>query len=206
MDSSGILDQLRLAVPGATIDVLESIDMTTLVVDREHLLAVGLVLRDDPSLQFALLVDVTAVDRLPAEPRFEIVYHMACVGEAYLTAGATTAAAPRRLRLKVMLSSADTRIPSVVSVWPTAGWPEREVFDLFGISFDGHPDLRRILMPDDWDGFPLRRDYPVQIRKDAASWSPLQLTVEEFARNIRAGHEKAVRQARPTGPKADSRE
>jgi len=206
MDSSGILDLLRRAVPGATIDVLESIDMTTLVVDREHLLEVGLVLRDDPSLQFALLVDVTAVDRLPAEPRFEIVYHMACVGEAYLTAGATTAATPCRLRLKVMLSSADTRVPSVVSVWPTAGWPEREVFDLFGISFDGHPDLRRILMPDDWDGFPLRRDYPVQIRKDAASWSPLQLTVEEFARNIRAGHEKAVRQARPSGTKADSRE
>jgi NADH-quinone oxidoreductase subunit C len=206
MDSSGLLDLLRLAVPGATIDVLESIDMPTIAVDREHLLDVGLVLRDDPSLQFALLVDVTAVDRLPAEPRFEIVYHMACVGEAYLTAGATTAATPRRLRLKVMLSSADTRIPSVVSVWPTAGWPEREVFDLFGISFDGHPDLRRILMPDDWDGFPLRRDYPVQIRKDAASWSPLQLTVEEFARNIRAGHEKAVRQARPSGTKADSRE
>ena len=206
MDLSGILDLLRRAVPGATIGELESIDMATIVVDREHLLEVGLVLRDDPSLQFALLVDVTAVDRLPAEPRFEIVYHMACVGEAYLTAGATTAATPRRLRVKVMLSAADTRVPSVVSVWPTAGWPEREVFDLFGISFDGHPDLRRILMPDDWDGFPLRRDYPVQIRKDAASWSPLQLTVEEFARNIRAGHDKAVRQARPTGTKADSRE
>jgi NADH-quinone oxidoreductase subunit C len=206
MDSSGILDLLRRAVPGATIGELESIDMATIAVDREHLLEVGLVLRDDPSLQFALLVDVTAVDRLPAEPRFEIVYHMACVGEAYLTAGANAAATPRRLRVKVMLSAADTRVPSVVSVWPTAGWPEREVFDLFGISFDGHPDLRRILMPDDWDGFPLRRDYPVQIRKDAASWSPLQLTVEEFARNIRAGHDKAVRQARPTGTKADSRE
>jgi NADH-quinone oxidoreductase subunit C len=206
MDSSGLIDLLRRAVPGATIGELESIDMSTISVDREHLLEVGLVLRDDPSLQFALLVDVTAVDRLPAEPRFEIVYHMACVGEAYLTAGATTAATPRRLRMKVMLSAADTRVPSVVSVWPTAGWPEREVFDLFGISFDGHPDLRRILMPDDWDGFPLRRDYPVQIRKDAASWSPLQLTVEEFARNIRAGHDKAVRQARPTGTKADSGE
>jgi NADH-quinone oxidoreductase subunit C len=206
MDSSGILDLLRSAVPGATIDVLESIDMPTIAVDREHLLEVGLVLRDDPTLQFALLVDVTAVDRLPAEPRFEIVYHMACVGEAYRTAGAAAAATARRLRLKVMLSASDTRVPSVVSVWPTAGWPEREVFDLFGISFDGHPDLRRILMPDDWDGFPLRRDYPVQIRKDAASWSPLQLTVEEFARNIRAGHDKAVRQARPAGTKADSRE
>lgn len=208
MDVSGTIDLLRRAIPGATIDVLESIDMPAITVDREHLLDVCLVLKDDPALQYALLADVTAVDRLPAEPRFEIVYHLACVGDAYRTAGATSAAPPSRLRMKVMLSAADTRVPSVVSIWPTAGWPEREVFDLFGISFDGHPDLRRILMPDDWDGFPLRRDYPVQIRKDTASWSPLQLTVEEFARNIRAGHDKALRQAqaRPSGTKPDSRE
>jgi NADH-quinone oxidoreductase subunit C len=197
MDASGTLDLLRRAVPAAAIEPLESIDMPTIAVDREHLLDVCRVLRDDSSLQYAFLVDVTCVDRLPAEPRYEMVYHLACVGAAFLTAGASQPAPASRLRMKVRLLAADARVPSVCEVYPTAGWPEREVFDLFGITFEGHPDLRRILMPDDWDGFPLRRDYPVQIRKDAASWSPLQLTAEEFARNVRAGHDKAVRQARP---------
>jgi len=135
-----------------------------------------------------------------------MVYHLACLGPHYMTAGATQAAAASRLRVKVRLPGDDARVPSVTSVYPTAGWPEREVFDLFGIAFDGHPDLRRILMPDDWQGHPLRKDYPVQIRKDAAAWSPLQMTPEEFARNVRAGREQATRDARPTGPQSDKRD
>jgi NADH-quinone oxidoreductase subunit C len=132
------------------------------------------------------------------------VYHLACLGEHFVAAGAPSPAAPSRLRLKVSIGGADPRVPSVSSVWATAGWPEREVFDLFGITFEGHPDLRRILMPDDWEGYPLRRDYPVQIRKDTAAWSPLQLTAEEFARNVRAGRAEADRQARPAAPKDDA--
>jgi NADH-quinone oxidoreductase subunit C len=203
MDASGPLDLLRSAVPDAAIEPLPAVDMPTLGVDREHLLDVCRILRDDPRLQYALLVDVTAVDRLPAEPRFEIVYHMACIGAAFLTAGATQPAPPSRLRLKVAIPADDARVPTVVGIWPTAGWPEREVFDLFGIVFQDHPDLRRILMPDDWEGYPLRRDYPVQIRKDTASWSPLQLTPEEFARNVRAGHDRAVKRAHPVVPRGD---
>lgn len=203
MDASATIELLRAAVPGATFDQLTAADMPSISVDREHLIETLGVLRDDPRLQYAFLVDVTAVDRLPAVPRFDVVYHLACVGQAFMTAGASQAAPASRLRLKVFLAGDDARMPSAVRVYPTAGWPEREVFDLFGISFEGHPDLRRILMPDDWDGFPLRRDYPVQIRKDAASWSPLQMTAEEFARNVRAGQEKAARQAKPQSPKIE---
>jgi NADH:ubiquinone oxidoreductase subunit C len=107
--------------------------------------------------------------------------------------------------VKARLSAAEARVPSVTPVWEGAGWLEREVFDLMGIGFDGHPDLRRVLMPDDWEGHPLRKDYTVQIRKDAGWAQPLQLTPEEFARNVRAGHEEAVREARPSGSKPDSR-
>jgi len=206
MDAAALSTLLQTAAPGATVEPLGSIDMPTIAVGREHLLDVFAVLRDHPSLQFAFLVDVTAVDVLPASPRYEMVYHLACLGPHYLTAGASQAATPSRLRVKVRLPGDDARVPSVVSLYPTAGWPEREVFDLFGIAFDGHPDLRRILMPDDWQGHPLRKDYPVQIRKDAAAWSPLQMTPEEFARNVRAGREQATRDARPTGPQSDKRD
>jgi NADH-quinone oxidoreductase subunit C len=202
MDAAPIADLLRRAVSGAAIDILESVDMPVIAVDAGHLLEVCGTLRDHPELQFAFLADVTAVDRWPADPRFEVVYNLACLGEHFMTAGATTAAPLRRLRLKVFTAGADPHVPSVTGIWATAGWPEREVFDLFGIRFEGHPDLRRVLMPDDWEGHPLRKDYTVQIRKEA-KWSlPLQLTPEEFARNVRAGHEQAERQAGGPGPKA----
>ena len=202
MDASPIVDILRQAVPAATIDVLSSVDMPAIAVDRDHLVETCTILRDHPALQFAFLADVTAVDFWPEEPRFELVYNMACVGQAFLTAGATSAAPARRLRVKVRAPGSDARVPTVSGGWPTAGWPEREVFDLFGIVFDDHPDLRRVLMPDDWEGHPLRKDYSVQIRKETAAWAPLQLTPEEFARNIRADHERADRQAHAHGSKA----
>ena len=197
MDASPIVDVLRKAVPSASIEAVPSIDMATVAVDREHLVEVCGVLRDHPGLQFAFLADVTAVDLLPAEPRFEVIYNMACVGEHFLTAGAASAAPARRLRLKVRVSGADVRVPTVTGVWAAAGWLEREVYDLMGIVFEEHPDLRRVLMPDDWEGHPLRKDYAVQIRKETTSWAPLQVTAEEFARNVRADHERADRKANP---------
>jgi NADH-quinone oxidoreductase subunit C len=192
---TAVVETLRAAVPAATIEPGLATDMPSAYVGREHLLDVCRTLRDHPDLQFALLVDVVGADYLPVEPRFEIVYHLVCIGPAYVTADNPAAAAPRRFRLKVRLPGADARIPTVTSIYPTANWLEREVFDLMGIAFDGHPDLRRILMPEDWTGYPLRKDYPVQIRKDAQSWEPLQLSPQEFAENVRAARAKADRDA-----------
>jgi NADH-quinone oxidoreductase subunit C len=116
-------------------------------------------LRDDAELRFNFLSDVTCVDWYPSEPRFEVVYHL--VGLPKSNSGPTTGPVPR-VRLKVQLPGEDPTLESVVSVWPSANFPEREVFDLFGVRFEGHPYLRRILMPDDWEGNPLRKDYPVE--------------------------------------------
>ena len=99
--------------------------------------------------RFVRLSTVTGVDRYPAEPRFEVVYHLHSI-ERNL-----------RLRLKCRLPGADPVIESVTSVWRSANWYERETFDLFGIRFINHPNLRRIMMPEDWDGHPLRKDYPI---------------------------------------------
>ena len=107
-------------------------------------------LRHDPELHFDFLVDVTAVDRYPVEPRFEVVYHLRSISLKH------------RLRLKAPLGGADPRIDSLVGLWPGANMLEREVFDLFGIHFNGHPHLCRLLMPDDWEGHPLRKEYPLK--------------------------------------------
>lgn len=107
-------------------------------------------LRDDPELKYNFLSDLTCVDWHPSEPRFEVVYHLLSI--------------PRlvRMRLKVRLGGDDPRLHSVTSVWPSANFFEREVFDLFGIHFEDHPYLRRLLMPENWEGYPLRKDYPVE--------------------------------------------
>jgi NADH-quinone oxidoreductase subunit C len=196
MDATDVLHILRARIPDASLDDVSGVDMPAILADREHILEVCQVLRDDPDLQFALLIDLTAADYLPASPRFEIVYLLTCIGAAYATG---TPAPARRLRVKVRVPDADPRIASIVSVCPAAGWPEREVFDLFGILFDGHPDMRRILMPDDWEGHPLRKDYPVQIRKDTASWQPVQISADEFAESIRQQRELASRYGQSPG-------
>jgi NADH-quinone oxidoreductase subunit C len=192
MDASKVIEIVRRLAPASSIEAAPSIDMPAVYVGREQLIEVAQILRDDPALQFHFLADITAVDYLPAEPRYEVVYHMASIGSA-----------PKRLRVKVRVAATDASLPTVVTVWPTAGWLEREIFDLFGLTFDGHPDLRRILMPEDWTGHPLRKDAPVQVRKDTASWSPIQLSPEEFAANVRASHEQARQRSGAGQPGTD---
>lgn len=111
-------------------------------------------LRDEPTLRMNLLADLTAVDfsRYPGDqgPRFEVVYNLISIPFHH------------RMRLKVRVPEENPRIPSVSAVWNTADWHEREAYDLMGIIFDDHPDLRRILLPEDWEGHPLRKEYPLK--------------------------------------------
>ena len=123
---------------------------TTVVVPASHLLRTAEFLASEPSLRFTFLEDLAVVDRFPIEPRFELNYQLLSIEKAL------------KLRLRVKLPGADPAVQTVTSVWPTANWHERESFDLFGIRFQGHPDLRRILMPEEWEGHPLRKDYPVE--------------------------------------------
>jgi NADH-quinone oxidoreductase subunit C len=134
------------AVTGAKYDRGE----LTIYLDRQFIRDVCAVLRDDAEQGYNFLCDVTCVDWYPNEPRFEVVYHLLSI--------------PRkeRVRLKVRLEGAEPRLDSITSVWPSANYFEREVFDLFGVQFEGHPYLRRIMMPESWEGHPLRKDYPVE--------------------------------------------
>jgi len=121
----------------------------TLVGRREGIGPVLAFLRDDPELRFDFLADLTAVDHLPRQPRFLVVYHLKSLPHNH------------RLRVKVPVPEEDPEIETATGVWPGAEWLEREVYDLFGIRFRNHPDLRRILMPDEWEGHPLRKDFPM---------------------------------------------
>ena len=153
-NSDVVVDTLRAWSTNAIEEVIEFRGETTLVVARKVLRAIAARCRDDGGLQFNLLTDATCVDRFPLEPRFELNYHLVSI--------------PKRLkvRLRVKLSGDDPVVDSLVPVWPGANWLEREIFDLFGVQFTGHPDLRRILLPEDWEGYPLRKDYPVEGFRD----------------------------------------
>ncbi len=122
---------------------------TTIVLDRGAILIACRALHDDPRLRFDLLAALTAVDYWPQEPRFSVVYQLYSIPRNVL------------LGLRVPLHSQSPEIASVESIYPNANWHEREVFDMFGITFTGHSDLRRILMPADWVGHPLRKDHPL---------------------------------------------
>jgi NADH-quinone oxidoreductase subunit C len=145
-----IVERLRSWDPAAIADVIEWLGELTMVVPREQLRHVCTYLRDEPGLEFNFLSDVSAQDRFPLEPRFDVNYHLLSISNR------------QALRLRVRLESADARVDSITNIWPTAEWHEREVFDLFGIRFNGHPDLRRIMMPEDWEGHPLRKEFPVE--------------------------------------------
>ena len=141
MSAAGVAERVRALYP----DVVVARDEASVSLGREDLLSALEAFRADPALRLDFLSSVTATDWPGRDPRFWVVYELSSSEHHH------------RLRVKVGLHEDDLHVPSVTGLFPTADWHERETFDFYGVVFDGHPDLRRILLPDDWEGWPLRK-------------------------------------------------
>ncbi|MBI3755020.1 MAG: NADH-quinone oxidoreductase subunit C [Deltaproteobacteria bacterium] len=137
----------------SVLDTVIFRDEATHLIKKDSLIEICQLLKNDSELQFNFLSDIAGADCFPQRPRFEVAYHLYSIPQKH------------RIRLKIKIEDGET-IPSVTSIWKTADWAEREAYDMFGIIFEGHPNLKRIYMPDDWEGFPLRKDYPLKGYKD----------------------------------------
>jgi NADH-quinone oxidoreductase subunit C len=158
MDGQAILARLREAFGERIVEAHDFRGDHAAVVDRSAVIDLLRFCRDDPALRFEMLMDLTAVDYLayPGRedgPRFEVVYHLYSLTHNH------------RLRVKVRVEEDDGRVPTATGLWPIANWFEREAWDMFGVRFEGHPDLRRLLMYEEFEGHPLRKDYPVNRRQ-----------------------------------------
>ncbi|HMV46633.1 MAG TPA: NADH-quinone oxidoreductase subunit C [Blastocatellia bacterium] len=132
-------------------EITEAIGEVTVVAKREGLVELMTFLRDEPSLRFHYLADIGGVDLGEfASPRFAVAYQLYSIERNH------------RLRVKVFLEEDDATLPTMWNLWKASNWLEREIFDMFGVNFEGHPDLRRILMPADYEGYPLRKDFPIK--------------------------------------------
>lgn len=150
MDNQGQLKILQDRFGAEIVEWKEPWGELTVVVKPEAIVRVCQFLRDEPGLEYNFLSSVTGVDLgVETDPRFEVVYHLYSISQHH------------RIRLKVRVNE-DELVPTVTGVWKAADWYERETYDLFGVEFDGHPDLRRIMMPDDYEGHPLRKDFPLR--------------------------------------------
>jgi len=147
------LQLLKEKYPDAVVDTLLPQGDATAIIRSESLTKVIEFLKTDPRLLFDVLVDITAIDYLEKKPRFSVVYHLLSLPFN------------RRLRLKVPVDDGEPALDSLTPWWGAANWLEREVWDMFGIRFAGHPDLKRILMYDGFEGHPLRKDYPIRKRQ-----------------------------------------
>ena len=196
--STAVAQAIRERFPDAVVSEHAWRGDDTVVLKREYLVEVCRFLKDDPEMDFKLPVDVCGVDYLGhKEPRFEVVYHLYSVRKRH------------RIRLKVEVPEDDCEVPSVIGVWRGVDWFEREAYDMYGILFTGHPDLRRILTDYGFDGHPLRKDFPttgfVEVRYDdevkRVVYEPVKLKQEfrnfdflspwESANYVLPGDEKA---------------
>lgn len=152
MGPMAIAERLKDSFPEEVLEIIESRGQVGVVVRRERIKALCHWLRHEPDLDFNLLMDLCGVDYTGMnKDYFEVVYNLYSISQRHM------------IRLRARVPAEDCRIDSVTSIWQGTNWHERECYDLLGIVFEGHPDLRRILLPDDWVGHPLRKDYPLQI-------------------------------------------
>ena len=151
--TAALLDSLRATLGDDLLEAVSAADMDEAAIVPNALMRAVEILR---AAGFNMLADIGVVDHHPLSPRFEVAYHIHAIDAA------AKPVVPARFRLRVFPDDAEPVVPSLVSVWPNANWAEREAFDLFGVRFDGHINLKRILMPDDWVGYPLRKDYPLR--------------------------------------------
>jgi NADH-quinone oxidoreductase subunit C len=161
--SGPLLDELQKRFPGALSDAVVFRNLPSVTVTKEALLPLCDFLKSEEGGAYTLLTDETAVDYPKREKRFEIIYHLYSFQRN------------DRLRLKVLVGE-EERVPSVAHIWPTANWLEREVYDMFGVQYEGHPDLKRILLPDGWRGHPLRKDHDI-LKQDEA-WVQANLGIK----------------------------
>jgi NADH-quinone oxidoreductase subunit C len=151
LNPKDIAEKIKEKFPEQVADVAEFRDQVSVIVKKEQIVAILKYLHDEPMLNFDHLQDLTAVDYLKKKDvRFEVVYTLYSMKYRHA------------IRIRAQVAENDPKISSVVPIWEGANWHERECFDMFGIDFVGHPDLRRILMPEDWEGHPLRKDYPLK--------------------------------------------
>ncbi len=155
MDNEAIATLIKTRFPEAIVESRIFRNELTLIVKKEYITDIARFLKDDNELDFNFLSDLCGVDRAETDDIFEVVYHLYSIRKNH------------RVRLKVSIPSDEPHIPTVTDVWKTADWHERETFDMFGVQFDGHPDLRKILMPEEFEGHPLRKDYPLEGRQPA---------------------------------------
>ena len=148
---SQLVTALQREHPDWITEIVKAHGEVTVIVPAAYVVDVCSALKTGTETKFDFLADICGVDRgVEEEPRFEVNYHLFSTTKYH------------RLRVKVLVNEEDAHVPTVTDVWRTANWHERETFDLFGIVFDGHPDLRRILLPDDWQGHALRKDFPLR--------------------------------------------
>lgn len=156
MDNEAIATVIKTRFPEAITDSSIFRNELTFCIRKEYIIEVAEFLKKDKELDFNFLSDLCGVDRVETDGVFEVVYQLYSIEKNH------------RIRIKVPVSSNEPRIPTMTNIWKTADWHEREAYDMFGIIFEGHPDLRKILTPDDFEGHPLRKDYPVDRRQPPA--------------------------------------